>query len=48
MDDMAGWTCVTSLFMGHENMCKPQMTVMTPWQVRAGERGHYGHCKYHL
>jgi hypothetical protein len=31
MDDMAGWTRVTSLFAGRRNICKSQMTVMTPW-----------------
>jgi hypothetical protein len=30
MDDVAGRTCVTSLFMGHRNICKCQRTVMTP------------------
>jgi hypothetical protein len=30
MDDMAGWTHVTSLFVGHKNICKSQRTVMTP------------------
>jgi hypothetical protein len=31
MDDMAEWTHVASLFMRHENICKPQRTIMTPW-----------------
>jgi hypothetical protein len=30
MDDVAGWTCIVSLFMGHKNICKSQTTVMTP------------------
>jgi hypothetical protein len=30
MDDVAGWTCVASLFMGHGNICKCQRTVTTP------------------
>jgi hypothetical protein len=29
-DDMAWWTRVASSFVGHENICKSQRTVMTP------------------
>jgi hypothetical protein len=29
-DDVARWIRVMSQFMGHGNICKPQMTVMTP------------------
>jgi hypothetical protein len=29
MDDVAGWTCVMFLFMGHGNICKSQRIVMT-------------------
>jgi hypothetical protein len=29
MDDVAGWTRVTYLFMGHGNICKSQRTIMT-------------------
>jgi hypothetical protein len=29
-DDMAEWTRVLSRFVGHRNICKPQMTIMTP------------------
>jgi hypothetical protein len=30
IDDVAGWTCVTSSFAEHENICKSQRTVMPP------------------
>jgi hypothetical protein len=30
LDDVAGWTRSASLFVRHENICKPQRTVMTP------------------
>jgi hypothetical protein len=29
LDDVARWTCVTSSFVGHENICKSQKIVMT-------------------
>jgi hypothetical protein len=29
IDDVAGWTHVTSWFVGHKNICKYQRTVMT-------------------
>jgi hypothetical protein len=29
MDDVARWTCVVSLFVGHGNICKSQRTKMT-------------------
>jgi hypothetical protein len=28
--DTTRWTCITFLFVGHENICKSQRTVMTP------------------
>jgi hypothetical protein len=28
-DDVARWTRVVPSFVGHENICKPQRTVMT-------------------
>jgi hypothetical protein len=30
IDDVTGWTRVTSWFMGHRNTSKSQRTVMTP------------------
>jgi hypothetical protein len=30
VDDVAGWTRVTSSFVGHRNICKYQRTVITP------------------
>jgi hypothetical protein len=30
MDDVAGWTCVVSLYVRHKNICKSQRTVMSP------------------
>jgi hypothetical protein len=30
IDDMAGWTHIASLFVGHKNICKSQKTVITP------------------
>jgi hypothetical protein len=29
-DDVVGWTRVMSRFVGYENICKHQMTVITP------------------
>jgi hypothetical protein len=29
MNDVTGWTCVTSLFAGHKNICRSQRNVMT-------------------